>query len=149
MVSRCCLWSGRWRRLACAVTVAVMMSSCEGGGEVESAEGDAETIVEEAEEEDFEGLVVNEPFEGTAVVTEVISPRAFELFDTLVVSRVPLDLRADERVRVRGLIRDTTVVELEEQWDVDLADAVADAHDGGLLIVADDVTPVDFPEPLD
>lgn len=72
-----------------------------------------------------------------------------ELFDTLVVSRVPLDLRADERVRVRGLIRDTTVVELEEQWDVDLADAVADAHDGGLLIVADDVTPVDFPEPLD
>ncbi|CAN5840466.1 hypothetical protein BH24ACT2_BH24ACT2_08090 [soil metagenome] len=76
-------------------------------------------------------------------------PRAFELFDTLVVSRMPLDLRADERVRVRGLIRDTTVVELEEQWDVDLADAVADAHDGGLLIVADDVTPVDFPEPLD
>jgi hypothetical protein len=105
--------------------------------------------VEEAEEEDFEGLVVNEPFEGTAVVTEVISPRAFELFDTLVVSRMPLDLRADERVRVRGLIRDTTIVELEEQWDVDLTDAVADAHDGGLLIVADDVTSVDFPEPLD
>lgn len=142
----------RWgaRRASCLLVVAVLsLASCEEGSDVESADGDPETIVEEAREEDFEKLVVDEPFEGTAVVTEVISPRAFTLFDTLVVSRQEVDLRRDERVRVRGTVRDTTIEELEQLLDVDLPDAVAAAHDGGLLIVADDVSPVDFPEPLD
>ncbi len=131
------------------VTVALLLVGCDGGGDVESAEGDPETIVEEAQEQDFEELVVDEPFEGTAVVTEVISPRAFKLFDTLVVSRQELGVRADERAVVRGTVRDVTVNELEEQLGIDLGDSVAEAHDGGLLIVADEVSPVDFPEPLD
>ena len=138
------------RGASCFLVVAVFtLGSCDGGSDVESADGDPGTIVEEAQEEDFEQLVVDEPFEGTAVVTEVISPRAFTLFDTLVVSRQEVDLRADERVRVRGTVRDTTIAELEQQLEVDLSDAVAGAHDGGLLVVADDVSPVDFPEPLD
>lgn len=126
-----------------------MVAGCGGDGDVESSEGDPETIVEEAQEEDFENLIVDQPFEGTAVVTEVISPRAFKLFDTLVVSRQETDLRADERALVRGTVRSTTVDELERQLGVDLADAVGAAHDGGLLIVADEVRPVDSPEPLD
>ena len=141
--------SGARRALCFLVVVVFSLESCDGGSDVESADGDPETIVEEAQEEDFEELVVDEPFEGTAVVTEVISPRAFTLFDTLVVSRQEVDVRADERVRVRGTVRDTTIEELEQQLDVDLSDAVAGAHDGGLLVVADDVRPVDFPEPLD
>ena len=137
------------RRALCFLIAAVSLGSCDGGSDVESADGDPETIIEEAQEEDFEELVVDDSFEGTAVVTEVISPRAFTLFDTLVVSRQEVDLRVDERVRVRGTVRDTTIEELEQQLDVDLSDAVAGAHDGGLLVVADDVRPVDFPEPLD
>lgn len=140
---------GARRALWFLVVAVLSLGSCEEGSDVESADGDPETIVEEAQEDDFEELVVDEPFEGTAVVTEVISPRAFTLFDTLVVSRQEVDLRRDERVRVRGTVRDTTIAELEQRLDVDLSDAVAAAHDGGLLVVADDVSPVDFPEPLD
>lgn len=127
----------------------MLLAACDGAGDVESAEGDPETIVEEASEQDFQELVVDEPFEGTAVVTQVISPRAFKLFDTLVVSQQDVGLRADERARVRGTVRDATIEELEQRLGIDLSEAVADAHDGGLLIVADDVTPVDVPEPLD
>ena len=149
MRSRNCHRSAAGRALCFSVAAALSLGSCDGGSDVESADGDPETIVEEAQEEDFEDLVVDDPFEGTAVVTEAISPRAFTLFDTLVVSRQEVDLRADERARVRGTVRDTTIEELERQLGVDLSDAVAAAHDGGLLIVADDVRPVDFPEPLD
>lgn len=139
-VRRCSVWFA---------SGTLLLTGCGGNGDVESAEGDPETIVEEAQEQDFEELVVDEPFEGTAVVTEVISPRAFKLFDTLVVARHDLDLRADERARVRGTVRSTTIEALERELAVDLADAVGEAHDGGLLIVADEVTPVDFPEPID
>lgn len=143
------LQRGHLRCWAVLAAGAVLLAGCGDEGDVESAEGDPETIVEEAQEEDFEHLVVDEPFEGTAVVTEVISPRAFKLFDTLVVSAEEVDVRVDERALVRGTVRDATVGELEEQLGVELADAVDDAHDGGLLIVADEVTPVDVPEPLD
>ncbi|HEV2070061.1 MAG TPA: hypothetical protein VGR26_09735 [Acidimicrobiales bacterium] len=108
---------------------------------------DPETVVEEAQEEDFQELVVDQPFEGTAVVSEVVSPHAFKLFDTLVVSRQRLEVEVDERVRVRGMVRSASVEELEDQLGVELADAVADAHDGGLLVVADEVRPVEFPGP--
>lgn len=129
--------------------VLLLAAGCARDGDVESAEGDPETIVEAAQEQDFEELVVDEPFEGTAVVTEIVSPRAFRLFDTLVVSEQELDLNTDERAFVRGTVRDTTINELEQQLGIEFGDAVADAHDGGLLIVADEVRPVDFPEPLD
>lgn len=142
-------WLDARRRCTPLVAAALLLGGCGGDGDVESAEGDPETIVEEAQEEDFEQLVVGEPFEGTAVVSEVLSPHAFRLFDTLVVSRQRLDLRPDERVRVRGTVRDTTIVELEGQLGIGLADAVEEAHDGGLLIVAEEVAPVDFPEPVD
>lgn len=132
-----------------SVAVVLLLAGCDGDGDVESAEGDPDTIVEEAKEEDFEDLVVDQPFEGTAVVTEVIAPHAFKLFDTLVVSRQELDLRADERARVQGVVRDTTIDQLEQRLGIDLAEAVSEAHDGGLLIVAEEVRPVDFPEPLD
>lgn len=128
-----------------AAALALAVAGCGDGGDVESAEGDPETIVEQATEEDFEEMVVGQPFEGTAVVTEVISPRAFRLFDTLVVSRLELDLREDERVRVRGTVRDTSIAMLETELGIALGPAVADAHGGGLLIVADEVEPVEFP----
>ncbi len=131
------------------VAASLVLTGCGGEDDVESAEGDPATIVEEAREQGFEDRVANQPFEGTAVVTEVISPRAFKLFDTLVVSRREVDLRADERARVRGTVRSTTIQALERELGVDFADAVGQAHDGGLLIVADEVTPVDFPEPND
>jgi hypothetical protein len=136
-------------RLVPFAVVLLLAAGCARDGDVESAEGDPETIVEAAQEQDFEELVVDEPFEGTAVVTEIVSPRAFRLFDTLVVSEQELDLNTDERAVVRGTVRDTTINELEQQLGIEFGDAVADAHDGGLLIVADEVRPVDFPEPLD
>ncbi len=128
------------REWAVALVVASLLASgCD--------QGDPETIVEEAQEDDFQELVVDQPFEGTAAVSEVVSPHAFKLFDTLVVSRQRLDLQVDERVRVQGMVRSTSVEELEGQLGVELADAVADAHDGGLLVVADEVRPVEFPGP--
>lgn len=131
------------------VAVVMALGGCDTGNDVEGAGGDPATLVEVAEEEDFENLVVDEPFEGTAVVTEVVSPRAFTLFDTLVVAPRQLDLNVDERVRVRGTVRSATIQELESELGVDLTEAVTDAHDGELLIVADEVTPVDFPEPVE
>jgi hypothetical protein len=136
-------------RLVPFAVVLLLAAGCARDGDVESAEGDPETIVEAAQGQDFEELVIDEPFEGTAVVTEIVSPRAFRLFDTLVVSEQELDLNTDERAVVRGTVRDTTINELEQQLGIEFGDAVADAHDGGLLIVADEVRPVDFPEPLD
>lgn len=121
------------------VVASLLISGC--------GQDDPETIVEEAQEEDFRELVVDQPFEGTAVVSEVVSPHAFKLFDTLVVSREPVELEVDERVRVRGVVRSTSIEELENRLGVELADAVADAHDGGLLVVADEVSAVEFPVP--
>lgn len=146
--------SGKRRRwathsLLALAAVVVALAGCDTGSDVEGADGDPATIVEAAEEEDFENLVIDEPFEGTAVVTEVVSARAFTLFDTLVVAPRPLDLKVDERVLVRGTVRSTTIEELESELGVDLAEAAADAHDGDLLIVADEVTQVDFPEPVE
>lgn len=143
--------TGRWATHGLLAMVAVVMAlgGCDTGNDVENADGDPATIVGAAEEEDFANLVVGDHFEGTAVVTEVVSPHAFTLFDTLVVSPPQLDLAVDERVQVRGTIRSTTIEELESELGVDLAQAVADAHDGELLIVADEVTKVDFPEPVE
>lgn len=129
--------------------VVMLLAACGGGSDVESADGDSETIVEDAQEQGFEELVVDEPFEGTAVVTSVLSPHAFNLLDTLVVSKQVLDVKADERVRVRGTVRRTTIEELEGQLGVDFTEAVHEAHDGELLVVAEEVTPVDFPDPID
>ena len=142
------MFNGRGRLIGCVASV-MLLAACDGAGDVESAEGDPETIVEEASEQDFAALVVDEPFEGTAVVTEVISPRAFKLFDTLVISQHDVDLAVDERAEVRGTVRDATIEELEQRLGIDLSEAVADAHDGGLLIVADETRRVDLPEPLD
>lgn len=108
---------------------------------------DPETIVGAAQEDGFEELIVGEPFEGTAMVTEVLSPHAFRLLDTLVVSADELDVTEDERVDVQGTVRDATIDELEEELGVDLGDEVADAHDGGLLVVAESILPVEFPGP--
>ena len=128
---------GRWS--VALVAASFLISGCD--------QGDPDTIVEQAQEQDFQELVVDQPFEGTAVVSEVVSPHAFKLFDTLVVSRQRVDLQVDERVRVRGVVRSTGIEELEDELGVELADAVADAHDGGLLVVADEVRPVEFPGP--
>jgi hypothetical protein len=131
------------------VTAALVIGGCDDGADVESAEGDPRTVVELAEEQDFEDLVAGQPFEGTAVVTEVLSPHGFTLFDTLVVTRDDAELRVDERVRVRGTVRRATIAEVEAELGIDLSEAVAAAHDGGLLIVADEVRRVEFPDPLD
>jgi hypothetical protein len=131
------------------LTAALVIGGCDDGPDVESAEGDPRTVVEVAKEQDFEDLLAGQPFEGTAVVTEVLSPHGFTLFDTLVVTRADAELEVDERVRVRGTVRRATIAELEAELGIDLPGAVAAAHDGGLLIVADEVRRVEFPDPVD
>lgn len=87
-------------------------------------------------------LVTGEPFEATGVVDDVLGPRAFRLYDTLVVSSVPVDAESGDRVRVTG--------EIEAGEDVGplvldaLTDPEADAvRDEDVLVVATAVEVVD------
>lgn len=109
------------------LAIGALLPSCAGGD-------DAETIVEEAEEEGFEELLIDEPFEGTATVEDVLSPNAFLLLDTLVVSAEPVEVVEGELVEVSGIVRDDLDA-VAEDFAVDL-DEARDAHDGGLFVVA-------------
>ncbi len=87
-------------------------------------------------------LVTGEPFEATGVVDEVLGPRAFLLFDTLVITPRPATVAANDRVRVTG--------EVEPSGDVDrdlrrmLSDDVGKVlAEKGLVVVATDVVVVD------
>lgn len=110
-----------------ALGLGALLPSCAGGD-------DPETIVEEAQEEGFEELLVDEPFEGTAIVEDVLSPNAFRLLDTLVVTAEPVELVEGELVEVVGVVRDDLDA-VAEELATDL-DEASDAHDGGLFVVA-------------
>lgn len=109
------------------LALAALLPSCAAGD-------DPETIVEEAEEEGFEELLIDEPFEGTAIVEDVISPNAFRLRDTLVVSAEPVEVVEGELIEVTGIVRDDLDA-VAEELATDL-DEARDAHDGGLFVVA-------------
>lgn len=103
-----------------------------------------ETAVEsldEAGEAQVE-LVTGEPFEATGLVHEVIGPRGFLLFDTLVVSPAALRLEEEFRVRVVGEVQSAS--ELEPELRDALGDEVREAvADEDLLVVASTVEVVD------
>lgn len=121
-------------RLALFVVVAsvptVAGAACQGD--------DPESIVEEAVEQDQPQIVLGERFEGTAPVGEVLSPHAFRLLDTLVVT--PTEPRVAEGVRfvVRGTVRRWDPPAIEKELGLDFDDAVEDADDE-LVVVADHV----------
>ena len=110
-----------------AITGTALLAACSAGD-------DPETIVEEAQEDDFAALVVDEPFEGTAPVDEVLSPNAFRLLDTLVVSGEPFDVVEGQRVVVIGTVRDDLDA-VADELGIDL-DEVPDED---LFVVADTV----------
>ncbi|MDQ4132716.1 MAG: hypothetical protein M3179_05790 [Actinomycetota bacterium] len=53
-------------------------------------------------------LVTGEPFEATGVVDDVLGPRGFLLFDTLIITPRPVSVAEDDRVRVTGEVEATS-----------------------------------------
>lgn len=99
---------------------------------------DAETVVEEADERDRPELVLGRPFEGTALVDDVLTPRAFRLLDTLVVSAEPVEVVEGERAVVTGRVRRWDVAAVENELGVDLDASLHDV-DEDLVVLAEHV----------
>lgn len=105
-------------------------------------DNEPETAVEAVEggERQVE-LVTGEPFEATGVVDDVLGPRGFLLFDTLIITPGPTTVAENDRVRVTG------EVEAARDLDGDLrgrltADVLEVLAEKDLVVLAGDVAVV-------
>ncbi len=117
------------RCLYLGIAIASLTAGCGGDDEPETVIGALEGGEEVAE------LVTGEPFEATAVVDDVVSPQAFYLLDTLVVSADASGVVEDERVVVTGEITEADPEVVEDLLGVPLDDEARAALDDVELVV--------------
>lgn len=84
-------------------------------------------------------------------VTELLSTVSFQLagsgWTVVVLDADQAAVEPDEYVQVQGTVRQLDIVELEEEFGLDLDDAVYDPYAGDLVLVAENVMPAEPVQP--
>lgn len=114
---------------------------------LEDHEGDAVIVAEQVATLAGEGITL------AGNVSDLLSTVAFQLvgsgWTVVVLDADQAAVEPGEYVQVQGTVRQLDIAELEEEFGNDLDDAVYEAYEGDLVLVAENVSPVMPVEPTE